>query len=724
MPVNGKSNGGKVSFDLQGLRLGIKEPGFELGGFFMKYPDPETRLTSFFGEAFVKVGSFGLKAVGGYAPGATPPSFFIYAKADVPLGGPPFLFITGFAGGFGINSSLVLPGIDQLPYCPLLPDNAPAQGGSPSEALQHVLPALKALFHPEPGQYWIAAGIQFTSFEMIRAFVLATVAFGVDLRIGIIGAASMTIPTNAAKPMAYIEIDILATYSPSSGVIAVDGRVSPSSYIYGGFVKLSGGFAFYIWLNGDHQGDFVVSVGGYHPAFVKPDHYPTVPRLAMSFGLGPFQALGQAYFALTPAMVMAGLQLQATWQSGAIKAWLMAGVDFLIAWAPFHYEAGAYISIGVSADLGLYTLSVHVGAELDIWGPEFGGEARVDLDIVSFTIQFGAARALPAPVGWRAFRTMFLPGGSQAARLTALSDLKEDAPPANIINASVAEGLLQKDVAGFDWVLDAGHFNIITNSTIPANYANLNAAGHPAPQGNIPNDKTSYDTDGISIPYLALDHMKVFDKDQQVWNTELHIGPMGAANIASCHNITISKKGADGRYSEPVNAFRLKPVLQHSAAGLWAKQQKDKSPDDAAHVPFTLTGFSIQPIPRKPAAVKDVDLVSLLFQQGYSRDFRYNRQQADTRYTVKTEAGSADKLQISVSGGAAPELPVNSGYVLNTLNNAWVQTQRNAILEDLVQHNFYTCSAAEVTLDTFAAKTQLTDWPLVELLGADPVFQY
>ena len=53
-----------------------------------------------------------------------PAFFFLYLNIDVPIGGPPFLFVTGIAGGFGINSRLVLPSIDEVANYPLLPGKA------------------------------------------------------------------------------------------------------------------------------------------------------------------------------------------------------------------------------------------------------------------------------------------------------------------------------------------------------------------------------------------------------------------------------------------------------------------------------------------------------------------------------------------------------------------------------------------------------------------------
>ena len=71
----------------------------------------------------VSFGEFGLKAVGGWTPDTG--SFFIYLSINFPLGGPPFLFVTGLAGGFGINTQLNLPTVDKVGTFPLLPASNP-----------------------------------------------------------------------------------------------------------------------------------------------------------------------------------------------------------------------------------------------------------------------------------------------------------------------------------------------------------------------------------------------------------------------------------------------------------------------------------------------------------------------------------------------------------------------------------------------------------------------
>lgn len=722
-------------FNLSGLGLEFKKPPLEIGGAFLKTREESggKKITSYYGQVIVKAGTFAFKAIGGWAPDADPASFFIYLSLDAPIGGPPFFFVTGIAGGMGINRSLKLPTIEQLPKYLLLPQNAPPPAATPSATVANVLPQLQSIFVNQPGQYWIAAGIKFKSFEMIEAFVLLTVAFGVDLEIALLGSCSMTFPTREAYPVAYIEIALIASFRPSTGLLAVDGKLSPASFLYGGFCKLSGGFAFYAWFSGDHKGNFVVSVGGYHPAFNKPDIYPAVPRLAMDFALGPFRVTGQAYFALTPSMMMAGIRMSAVWSSGPIKAWLDAGLDFLISWAPFHYEADAFINIGCSVDLGLFTLSVSVGAGLYIWGPPFGGRAEVDLDVVSFTISFGAEPIAPPPVGWNSFKNKFLPAASKVAervpaqpagrRGLTLSNLTEPATEENTIKGSVSTGLMQTDVDGFNWILDPNHFSILTNSAIPAN--NGEWALSASAVFKVPNTRSSYNQPRVEgQPYLKLPAGTKTFSDTLVWNPTVNVAPMDQTNVKSYHKIEVGKRAE----SDPVGVFSIfftdlavTPVLLDSSTALWGKDKKpqEKTPNDPLLVPKALTGFLITPIPRTPSSVNDVPLIELLFAAGFSTGFTYQKAVVDPDYTVtSTIIHEKDKheLNITVSGKHTADLK-NKDYILSSLIDLWVTDQRASILDDLAANGFSTYKANEIDLQTFATQTALTDWPTVKMIG-------
>jgi hypothetical protein len=722
LPIGGKAEG-SVSFDLEGLAFNLERGTLRIGGAFLKVL--QNGEPNYYGEVIVQVGSFGMKALGGYSPAhdGIPASFFLYLSIDVPIGGPPFLFVTGMAGGFGINRTLVLPTIDTLPGYLLLPNNAPKQEGSAESTIQKVLPQLEKIFNLSPGEYWVAAGIRFTSFSMIDAFVLVTVAFGVDFQIGVLGSCAMTLPKGAPIPVAYVEILLVASFTQSSGLLAVAGVLAPASFILGGFVRLSGGFAFDTWFSGPNQGNFVVSLGGYHPAYTKPDIYPSVPRLRMNFGLAALQVTGQAYFALTPAMMMAGISMSATWNSGPIKAWFNVGVDFLIAWAPFHYQASAYLSLGCSVNLGLFTLNVHVGATLDIWGPPFGGKATVDLDVVSFTITFGTPPAPAAPLGWTAFKENFLPGDSKpsvAARQRAARLSAADPPLAtNVIKASVQHGLNQTDFEGYDWILDPETFVIVTNSTVPAN--NAQWALGASKMADIPNTVSSYNPPAApaDLPYLLLPpDTKTFNADL-VWNPALNIGPMSQTGVQSFHNIQLCKRGPNdppGTFSQFIYAVTAQPLLLNSSAALWAPATDRKKVSDPSFVSFTLVGFEISPIPQNPAAIS-VPLIELLFAPGNKAWFTYQSRAVNPHFTVQSTVNPQKDLIITITSAWHSATLPNEGYVLKSLADAWVTSQRAALAEDLVANGFSTYAPGKIDITKLATETALTDWPVVELLG-------
>jgi hypothetical protein len=719
-------------FSLQGLALTFDRPPIAIGGAFLKVKETigNQSFDSYYGQLMVQVATFGLKALGGWAPDANPASFFIYLSIKAPLGGPPFLFVTGLAGGFGINSQLTLPSIDEVSGYPLLPAVALPEQASPAQTIKAVIPFLQKRFTPKAGQYWVAAGISFTSFEMIEAQAVVSVSFGVDLQIGVVGTCSMTFPTGDPYPVAYVEIDVVASFTPSTGLLAVDGKLSPASYLFGGFVKLTGGFAFYAWFSGEHQGDFVVSLGGYHPAFTRPDNYPVVPRLGLEFSLGPLKVLGQAYFALTPSMFMAGVRLTATFEAGPVRAWFDAGVDFLISWAPFHYDARAWVTIGCAVDLGLFTLSVQIGADLHIWGPAFGGEALVDLDVVSFTIAFGAPQAPPAPVGWNTFATNFLPPPEPAPAAPAIAPramtaAAAPAPVPNIVKATVTAGMIAQ-ADGLDWILDPDQFRILTSSTIPANHARWTVSA--ADTADLPNTPASYhlgappavQPEAIVPPpaqmRLQLDYGTVTSSADAVWAPVLNIAPMNEQAVKSYHTVTLLKSDHAGQYTQYVTGVTVAPQLTASNTALWGDQTGD--PNDPRLIAATLTGFAISPVPRTPGQVSDVPLLSLIYGGGNTTGFGYQVPAVDQQYTV-TGTVSPDKLTftITVSGAHTADLP-STGYVLKALADPWVTSQRTATLDELVRLGFGTKPGADVSVDKMAAKA-LTDWPSAARIGSE-----
>lgn len=671
-----------ISPELLGMEADLQKGPLSISGGFLR--DDK----NYYGEVSVMAGPLSFMAIGGYSD-TDPASFFIYVSLDAPLGGPPFFIVTGLAGGFGVNRRLELPTIDTVTTYPLLPHNAPPQGNSPSSTLNSVIPQLARIFQPKPGEYWIAAGVQFTSFEMIDAFVLVSVSFGVDFQLGLLGQATMNFPKYDPVPLAFVQLDLVASLTPATGLLSVEGRLAPNCYVLNPLVKISGGFAFLVWFNGPHKGDFVVSLGGYHPAFKKPSNYPSVPRLQITYGIGPFAITGQLYFALTPSMMMAGMAVSATWSSGPVSLWFDAGVDFLLGWAPFHYLGDAYLRIGANVDLALFSITVHVGAEIQMWGPQFGGKAEVDLDVVSVTIHFGADKNPPPPVGWQKFKTKFLPKGADKKGL-------------EVVKGAVSKGMLAEKKGDFDWILDPDHFMIRASSVIPANQAKLNSSSLEE-----------------SVAHTEITEADVSAETKQ-WETRLHIGPMDQQNIQSLFHMTLEEWNESNVKYEAFGDLKLDPIIGASPQALWGpfRDASDKNPNnpEGQLIQNTLQGFHISPILRTPDKLNNILLEELLFQQDHQTSFMYSASSVDTKDAFSSNI-SADGDTLTIGS-----LPPSKNYVLSVLGNPQISEKRDQLIGALQAAGFETLQAVAKTdgkeLKVLSTETALTDWPMVKALGA------
>jgi len=590
------------TFHLDGIGIDYRNGPLEIGGAFLKHtvtpaqkpgePAP-TPYTSYAGLAVIRTEKLTLSAIGSYAaPNGRDPSLFIYAVLNYPLGGPSFFFITGFAAGFGYNRALAIPSIDDIATFPLVAEatrgDAPAlpQSGSPTALADTITTELQKLenyISPSVGDIFIAAGIKFTTFKQVTSFALLIVKFGQRFEIDLLGLSTLVAPPSevGGEPVAEAQLALKATFIPDEGLLSIQAQLTPNSYILSRACHLTGGFAFFSWFkdhpSGAKAGDFVITLGGYHPKFDVPKHYPIVPRLGINWQVNkptdPYELLikGQAYFALTAPAIMVGGHLEATWSSGALRAWFKAGADFLITWQPYHYDASFYVDIGASYTFelfGTHTITVELGADLHIWGPEFAGSATLHLWIISFTVNFGSGSPQRLiPITWANFKTSFLPEATQIVSINVQAGLIRQIKPENNQPAC--------------WNVNPKEFVFATNSVVPSNEAYLANKSDPTAKPT----KLSIGTT----------------------QTELAVAPVGIeSSVTSKQIITIAYEGID------VSAlFEFVPILKAVPAGLWGKPNltADKqflnppSLNGERLLENTLAGFEIKPA--KP--VKDPD---------------------------------------------------------------------------------------------------------------------
>ncbi|CAH9066854.1 hypothetical protein PSECIP111854_03972 [Pseudoalteromonas sp. CIP111854] len=497
IPVEHPTDYSQYHLDLQGLDISYNGGAVEMTAGLLRSQDKPTDPIIYTGQASLKASTFSLSAIGSYAEvtdaaGKSEPSLFVFGQLQTPLGGVPAFFVNGVAAGFSYNRDLTLPDITGVQTFPLV-QVGNFTSNDPGDALAQLNDVVK----PRIGEYWVAAGVQATSFELIDTQALLFVKFGRTFEIDIIGLSTLALPKSLNKKqnkdlstkLAYAELAIKASFRPDDGVVSVEAQLTPNSFILDKSCRLTGGFAFYLWYKGEHKGQFVISLGGYNLAFQKPDFYPKVPRVGFSWTISSEVSIkGGTYFAMTPIAIMAGGDLHATFSAGPIKAWFDAGADFMIAWEPFYFQANINVVVGASFTVKLVgvkaTISAQIGAGLAIWGPPTGGAVKVDWTVISFSIPFGSKlnTASDKPLSWGAFEQQFLPSdgkvvtrsdenGLASDKLSATSGEEDaSADETNVIKFNYGEGLVPADSKNPDdgiIKLTSGRFSIDLNSVIP-----------------------------------------------------------------------------------------------------------------------------------------------------------------------------------------------------------------------------------------------------------------
>lgn len=469
-------------FGLKGMAVTVKKsPLMISGGLYVAKPG---RLYN--GELTVAFEKFSFLALGSYGltEKTDKPSFFVYLMLDYAFGGPPCFYITGLCAGFGLNRRIRIPelsGVREFPFV------AAARGTSktlkPGTGAADALTTLSDHIEPCEGMNFLTAGIKFTSFGMVESVVIVNVEFGTKFEISLLGTSEISLPPKSADPVVYGCLNLRAVFSPDDGILLIEGAMSNDSYLFSKDARLTGGFAFYSWFKGMYAGDFVLSVGGYHPSFNR-GHYPAVDRVGLNWKISEhLELIGEAYFALTPNCLMAGGKLELNYHIGKLKAWCHAFADFLIQWKPFHYDISIGVSVGASYRLDLWfihkTFKIELGADLHLWGPEFSGTAHIKWFIISFTIHFNqGSQNEPPKLDWKTFRQEFLPDfdGGITGDLSASDVNEKNGKAVKLARLNAAAGYLGKKQIGGRacHYISARQFQLEIETAVPVNKVQMN----------------------------------------------------------------------------------------------------------------------------------------------------------------------------------------------------------------------------------------------------------
>ncbi|MBK9316487.1 MAG: hypothetical protein IPM55_19920 [Acidobacteria bacterium] len=419
-------NANNWAVDLAGLAVSADMAGVTIAGGLLKQ---QTDVgIEYLGMLLGRFAVYGITIFGGFGEGEQDGqkfvAFFAVGAVNGPIGGPPAFFLTGIGGGFGINRRLVVPtDLSRFGDYPLIQAlDIAAQPQDPMAQLR----ALGQYFPMERGVFWFAAGLSFNSFALVDGIAVVAVQIGDGLDINLLGLARMALPRPQVA-LVSIEIALLVRFSSSEGVLWVQGQLTDNSWLLYPDIRLTGGFAYVIWFKGEHRGEFVLTLGGYHPDFHR-DGYPQVPRLGMRWSVSSAIVIESgSYFALTSEALMAGGDFHASADFGPAWAEVKFGAHGIVYFDPFHYQVNAYarISAGVTIDTWLFgeiTISISIGARIDVTGPDFHGKATFEVGPIELTVEFGGSdNAQLEPISAQAFIDKYLePADTTGARAHAL----------------------------------------------------------------------------------------------------------------------------------------------------------------------------------------------------------------------------------------------------------------------------------------------------------------
>lgn len=560
----------EVEFGLSGLAIDIRKGNFKLAGGLLRTRHTESDGTSYddyAGMVQLGFGKFQLTGVGSYAQYKGATSLFAFLYLGYPLGGTPEFFVTGLAIGFGINRNFIAPTIDKVLEFPLIVICSPKDAkGALDKGVMSVLKSLHDYLPPSIGDYFVVAGINFESFKIISTQALLAVKFGNSLEITLMGVSRLSMPA------VYIELVFLARFVPDEGMFMAQGQLTSKSYLFDPSIQLTGGFAVGFWFSGEHAGDFIISIGGYHPDFKPPAHYPQhIPRVGLKWKLGnAMSILGEMYFALTPQAIMAGLKIEASLDLGFLSAFIRINANFIIYWKPFYYEARIVVAIGLRVTIKKCKVSVSFNFSLEagllLWGPDFSGEAYLETSVKTFKVEFGSnAPRRPMPIGWEAFRDAFIPhkGNESPCSMQVMQGAI----------ASLSAQLQGENERQEVTIINPKEFAYSINCMIPATDTNIGGIEKKASEWQF------QDTQNLVQA-----------------NADLGIAPMDKHEFNAIHSVQILKNSGE-IWTESTTKFKFSPILKNVPSALWGKglPKNNASNSDPSLVRNVLMGFEITP---------------------------------------------------------------------------------------------------------------------------------
>ena len=546
---------------LSGLALALDGPTLTVAGFLERVNDikGQVKAVGFKGGVTVKVSAYSFTAFGSYETIETTAddgskgeftSLMVYALLQGTLLKTPFIEIRGICGGFGYGSQLTLPAVTELAQFPLLADRE-ASAVAAFRKLRGGASGGPKYIRPMQGSLWFAVGILATAMETVDVRALLTVQLSPTVQeIGILGSAAVCLPRGkpAKEALALIELDFVGKIDVANGSFRFDGQISPRSFLLDAGCRPTGGFTVCAWFGSSpHSGDWCVSVGGWHPAYHPPAHYPPPPpRLGIAWRYSDALSItGHAYAAVTPDALMGGAVISVVFALGKVSARFDAHVDFIMQLLPLHYSATCHVSAAVSYEARVWCvakkISVTLGATLSLSGPPFAGTAHFDVCVYSFDVRFGDFRNAGEP---KALTLGEFVDALQKKDGKSKSDVPDHV--LSLESGAVTSGPQEGAAQTHDtpWVVRGADFVLTATSRVAMSTVDV---------------KRGRTSDGQQ------DAVPIYARPMRL--------PAGSEGLRSALTVTVRRKGSN----TAVVGFRFERITESVPTSLWGPYSADKN---------------------------------------------------------------------------------------------------------------------------------------------------
>ncbi len=252
--------------------------------------------------------------------------------------------------------------------------------------ITRIISDLEAIFPTKRDQFvlGIMARITWNTPAVLTVEAGLVVEFPSPFKIVILGVIRCALPT-ADEAILELNVAFAGIIDFENKILMFDASIFDSRILT---ITLEGDMALRIsW--GDKP-DFLVSVGGFHPAYTPGAHLQLLPmrRITVNILSGNPNLVLTTYFAVTTNTIQFGAALDFSFRVSKFGVYGNFGFDVLIQFSPFRFIAGVRASVSVK--LGSATL-FSIGLEFNLEGPtpwRAHGYASFRILFVKFKVKF------------------------------------------------------------------------------------------------------------------------------------------------------------------------------------------------------------------------------------------------------------------------------------------------------------------------------------------------